>query len=75
MKAPEAGGTSPALEDLAHLADDLAEAIAEGNVRSAQEAHTAIGRGLDAASEEPCHVVDLARERERRAPARRTRIR
>ncbi len=62
-----------ALEDLAHLADDLAEAIADGNVQTAREAHSAIGRGLEAASDQAGGVVDLARERARRGPRRRRR--
>ena len=70
MSPPEKG-SGPTLEDLAHLADDLAEAIAEGDVQSAQEAHTAIGRGLETASEQPSRIVDLARERARRRGPRR----
>jgi hypothetical protein len=61
-------GSDPALEQLAHLADELAEAIVDGDVQSAREAHSAIGRGLETASEQPSGVVDLARERARRTP-------
>jgi hypothetical protein len=53
------------------MADDLAEAIAEGNVQSAWETHDAIGRRLETAREQLTGVVDLARERERRARRRR----
>jgi hypothetical protein len=70
MNAPVKQGPDPALEDLAHLADDLADAIAGGDVQGARQAHTAIGRGLETASEQPSGVVDLARERARRAPHR-----
>ncbi len=73
MSGPEKQGGDPALEDLAHLADNLAEAIAEGDVQTAREAHSAIGRGLETANEHPTAVVDLARERARRAPRRRHR--
>jgi len=66
---PEKQGSGPALEDLAHLADDLAEAIAKGDVQSAQEAHSAIGLGLETASEQPSRIVDLAHERARRRGA------
>jgi hypothetical protein len=69
MSAPEKEGLA-ALEDLAHLADDLAEALAEGDVQGAREAHTAIGRGLETASDQPLGVVDLARERARRTSRR-----
>lgn len=73
MSVSDEHGVDPALGDLAHLADDLAEAIAEGDVQGAREAHTAIGRGLETASEQPTGVIDLARERERRRPRRRQR--
>jgi hypothetical protein len=73
MSTPVKQGPDPALADLAHLADDLADAIAEGDVQSARQAHTAIGRGLETASEQPSTVVDLARERARRPRRRRTR--
>jgi hypothetical protein len=68
MSVGEKQGVDPALGDLAHLADDLAEAIAEGDVQGAREAHTALGRRLKTAGEQRSAVVDLARERERRAP-------
>ncbi len=71
MSPPEKQGGGPTLEDLAPLADDLAEAIAEGDVQSAQEAHHAIGRGLESASEQPARIVDLAHERARRRGPRR----
>lgn len=53
MSPPEKQGGGPTLEDLAPLADNLAEAIAEGDVQSAQEAHHAIGRGLRAQANNP----------------------
>ncbi len=59
-------GPAPSLEALTHLADDLAQAIADGDVLGAQEAHTAIGHGLETATEQPSSVVDLSRERARR---------
>jgi hypothetical protein len=71
MSTPDKQATGPTLADLAPLADVLAEAIADGDVQSAQEAHTALGRGLDTVSEQPSGVVDLARERKRRAGAHR----
>jgi len=71
MSGPEKASDGLELEHLAELADDLAEALAEGDVQTAREAHSAIGRRLDSASEQPGGVVDLARERERRAPRRR----
>lgn len=70
MSAPEDQGVGPVLEDLADLADDLAEAIADGDVHGAREAQTAIGRGLETASERHSSVVDLVRERARRRRAR-----
>jgi hypothetical protein len=67
-KVPEGDGE---LADLAHLADDLAHAIANGDVEGAREAHDAIGHGLASSGEQPAVVVDLARERAKRRQARR----
>lgn len=68
-EAMASGGSG--LGHLAELAGYLAEAIVGGDVMSAREAHSAIGRELESASEQPGAVVDLARERERRATQRR----
>jgi hypothetical protein len=68
VSAGEKQGVDPALGDLADLAEDLAEALADGDVQGAREAHKAIGHRLKTASKHPSGVVDLARERERRVP-------
>lgn len=75
MSTPDKQAHGAALADLAPLATDLAEAIAEGDFQSAQEVHIALGRGLDTASEQPSCVVDLARERARRTRSQRRRAR
>jgi hypothetical protein len=75
MSASVKQGPDPALENLANLAGDLAEAIAKDDVQGARQAHSEIGRGLESASEQPLAVVDLARERARRPARRRRRAR
>ncbi len=75
MSASVKQGPDPALENLANLAGDLAEAIAKDDVQGARQAHSALGRGLESANEQPSTVVDLARERARRPARRRRRAR
>jgi hypothetical protein len=76
MTAPEKRGSDgEGAPELAHLVQGLHAAIAEGDMRGAQDAHAAIGRGLETASEQPSVVVDLNRERARRRRRRARRSR